>query len=461
MADDVLMLGVSGLRGTIGGSLTPEVAARFGAAVGTWFVQQAESGSKEQLCSPPCLVVGRDSRLSGQIMHHAVVAGLMATGCEVVELDIVSTPAVGVMASAMQVSGGIVITASHNPAKWNGIKVLLGEGRAPAAEQMQQIAALYHNGPLSYQSVDRLGKVEADVSSAETHCKKVLEQVDASAIRAANLTAVVDSVHGAGGTEAQLLLEALGVKRIAMFAEPTGAFPHEPEPIEQNLHQLCEQVRQTGADIGLAQDPDADRLAMVDETGRFIGEEYTLSLGALHKLSQGNSVAANLSTSRMVDDVAAQVGGRVIRTPVGEANVAQAMIQHDADLGGEGNGGIIWRPVSFIRDSLIGMAFILEMMALRKQKLSVLVDQIPRYAMVKQKAQITPELKNKLSEKIQAAFSEQTLNTSDGVRVDWADRWVHVRPSNTEPIIRLIAEAATARQAQDLIDQAKQALELS
>ena len=243
-----------------------------------------------------------------------------------------------------------------------------------------------------------------------------------------------------------------------MYAEPTGWFPHPPEPTRANLSELCDKVKAAGADVGFAQDPDADRLAIVDDQGRYIGEEYTLALATLHLLQAGDAVAANLSTSRMIDDIAQRVGGRVLRTPVGEANVAKAMRDAGARLGGEGNGGVILPQVSQVRDSIAGMALTLELIARRKQKLSAIVDAMPAYAIVKDKVPATDELKSQLQPKLEAAFAGARIDTQDGVRVDFDNRWVHVRPSNTEPIVRLIAEAADEPAARELIAQAAAAL---
>ncbi|MFK7788214.1 MAG: phosphoglucosamine mutase, partial [Phycisphaeraceae bacterium] len=256
-------------------------------------------------------------------------------------------------------------------------------------------------------------------------------------------------------------LHALGVKLHHLYAEPTGDFPHTPEPTKENLVELSEQTAKFGNDVGFAQDPDADRLAIVDENGTYIGEEYTLALCALHKLGKGDAIAANLSTSRMIDDIAANVGGSVIRTPVGEANVTQGMRDNNATLGGEGNGGIIDNRVSQVRDSIIGMAYILELIASRKQKLSDIVKDIPAYAIVKDKADVDPAVLKTMPEKMQAAFATQRIDLQDGVRIDWENKWVHVRPSNTEPIIRVIAEASDEAEAKALVQQVRDVLGLN
>lgn len=451
MKSKVLMVGVSGLRGTVGGSLSPQLAARYGMAAGSWFAD-SNPGRKTKL------VVGRDSRPSGGMVERAVVAGLEAVGCDVVMLGILSTPGVAIMAKHLNADGGIVITASHNPIQWNGIKIIRADGVAPPPDEAQTIIRRFHDNDVKLVQVDHLGHSSRCNDGPRIHVEKVLEIVDVETIQRAELKAVVDSVNGAGGPEAKLLLEALGVQFVAMNAEPTGWFAHPPEPVGANLVDLAGRVKQESADVGFAQDPDADRLAIVDETSRYIGEEYTLALAGLHLLRQGDVVAANLSTSRMIDDIASAAGARVVRTAVGEANVAAGMRESSARLGGEGNGGVILSDISQVRDSLVGMALVLEMMAQRKETLSQIVDSIPRYAIIKHKVDANDELKAALEPKLRSVFCDQRLDTQDGVRVDWPDRWVHVRPSNTEPIIRLIAEAENQDAAELLISQAESSL---
>ena len=452
------MLSISGMRGLVGRSLTPPVAARFGAAYGHWLHANRRPGHDPK--TAPHAVLGRDSRQSGQMFEAAVAAGLIATGCRVTQVGILSTPGVAVMADHLQADGGMVITASHNPFPWNGIKSLRYDGVAPPADEANEIIRRFNEDDVDYAQVGDLQTIGDDASGVEVHVRRVLELVDIGLIRSASLSAVVDSVHGAGGAEAWALLDALGVKIHHLYAEPTGDFPHVPEPTKENLTELSSVVAQQGADIGFAQDPDADRLAVVDENGTYIGEEYTLALCALHKLGQGEGVAANLSTSRMVDDIAQGVGGTVIRTPVGEAHVTSGMRAHGCTLGGEGNGGIIDNRVSQVRDSLIGMAYLCELIAQRKAPLSAAVREFPSYAIVKDKADIDPAILATMPQKMREAFGDQHIDTQDGIRVDWDDKWVHVRSSNTEPIIRVIAEARDQDLAQELVSQVRSVLGL-
>jgi phosphomannomutase len=469
MSDAPLMLGVSGLRGLVGRSLTPIVAARYGAAVGGWFRSQRRGGD----AGPPHVVVGRDSRPSGQMLELATVAGLVAVGCRVTRLGIVTTPGVAIMTEHLGADGGIVITASHNPIEWNGIKTLRHDGVAPPPDQAADIVVRFKRDEPAWAVVDDLMPVQENETSHSVHVDRVLAHVDVAAIRRRRPKVVLDSVNGAGGPVTKLLLDALGVELVHLNAEPTGRFPHRPEPLRENLTDLCEAVRRHGADAGFAQDPDADRLVVVDERGRYIGEEYTLALAVLHVLQKvvgergGEAgrggpltVAANLSTSRMIDDVAGRFNVRVQRTPVGEANVAAAIRATGAIVGGEGNGGVIWPKVILVRDSLVGIALVLEMLASQDAKLSDWVARIPAYAIVKDKLAIAPGVMEGVPDALRGAFADAKCNLDDGVRMDWPDRWVHVRASNTEPILRIIAEAPDEAEARRLIGQVKRTLGL-
>ena len=449
-----LMLSVSGMRGLVGKSLTPPVVANYAAAFGSWLIQSTGTNA-------PHVVLGRDSRPSGQMFEMAAAAGLAAVGCRVTRLGILSTPGVAIMAGHHSAQGGMVVTASHNPIIWNGIKALRHDGAAPPEDQAQQIIERFKQNNLDYASVESLQPSNEDSTGVKVHIHRILPHIDVDAIRSAKLKAVVDSVCGAGGDEARALLEALGVELIHMYPEPTGLFPHTPEPTRDNLTELCTEVKKHGAAIGFAQDPDADRLAVVDENGRYIGEEYTLALCAMHLLGAGETVVANLSTSRMIDDIAAEVGATVLRTAVGEANVAAGMQACGAAVGGEGNGGIIWPKVCGVRDSLVGMALLLEMLAKQGKPLSKLVAATPAYAIVKDKADVSQSLLDQIGPTLKEKYADQKVDTQDGVRIDWPDRWVHVRPSNTEPIIRIIAEAADEQAARALVDEVRGALGLA
>ena len=469
MTEAPLMLSISGLRGVVGRSLLPATAARYAAALGQWFQQQraVADGARDAAAH---VVVGRDSRPSGAELEAAVGAGLVAAGCRVTSLGIATTPGVAVMAEHLGADGGVVITASHNPEQWNGIKALRHDGTAPTAEQAAAIIDRFHQTDDAEVSTEAPPGTSVDHRVVDLHAARVLAHVDVAAIRKRKLKVVVDSVHGASGPETATLLERLGVELVHLYAEPTGQFPHPPEPMAANLTGLCQAVLEHGADLGLAQDPDGDRLAVVDEAGSYIGEEYTLVLSAWHVLAATAAklrrvVVANLSSSRLLDDVAARCGARVVRTPVGEAHVAAAMRRHGAPIGGEGNGGVIWPVCTYVRNSLAGAALLLELLARRSQPLSRIVDGLPRYAMLKQKVEIDQADRDKVVDRLAPAlterFADAEVNRADGVRLDWPDRWVHVRPSNTEPILRVIAEAPTEADAQELAQDVRQALGLT
>lgn len=466
-SDAPLMLSISGARGIVGKTMTPAVAADFAAAYGS---HVKETTAK----ADPVLCVGRDSRPSGQMLTAAVIAGLTSVGCRVIGLGIVTTPTVGVMIGHHHADGGMVVTASHNPIIWNGIKCLDSDGLAPPPEVAGRIIERFKARNIDYAEVVDLHEAEHDESGHETHIARVLANIDPEPIRAAGLKVVLDSVNGAGCVAGRMILEQLGCEVVHLNGEPTGVFAHTPEPTADNLGDLCAAVGPAHAACGFAQDPDADRLAIVDETGAYIGEEYTLVLAAKRLLDQHGSgaMAANLSTSRMIDDVASQYpGSEVLRTAVGEANVAAAMQQANALVGGEGNGGVILPQVCWVRDSLSAMALVLGLLAAEKKPLSEIVSGLPRYSMIKQKMDLTSvggkEAVPGILETVTAHFTGEAekkgsgtfsgegvrVSTVDGVRIDFPDGWVHLRPSNTEPILRLIAEAATEERAEELVSE--------
>ncbi|MEQ9460915.1 MAG: phosphoglucosamine mutase [Phycisphaeraceae bacterium] len=445
-----LMLGVSGLRGIVGQSLTEEVAWRYGRAIGRTLLEWGASRR---------LLIGRDSRPSGPQLATGLARGLADEGIEVLDLEIASTPAVG-LAAKRQNSYAIVLTASHNPTPWNGVKLIRSDGSAPTAGQASQVVEAFKALSDEKPSGDSGHSVlkQAGIDAASDHASAVAGLLNEQMIQSRRFTVVVDSVCGAGGPEVRQLLGRLGVKLIHLHSEPTGRFPHEPEPLEQNLTELADAVRETGADAGFAQDPDADRLAIVDNAGRYIGEECTLALCARHRLREGDLAVANLSTSRMIDDLAARVGARVLRSAVGEANVAEVMRENNATIGGEGNGGVIDPRLSHIRDSLGSMGLILELMATTGKTLAELRDALPLYTMQKEKVPRPDEPFEAMVEKLLETFAGSRVDQTDGVRFDLDGGWIHVRPSNTEPILRFIAEAPSREAASALTARARQAL---
>ncbi len=441
-----LIISISGMRGIIGENLTPAIAAEYAAAFGT-YLKNTAGGKGLSVC------VGRDSRPSGQMITSAVSAGLMSVGIRVIELGIVTTPGVGVMVVNLGSAGGIIITASHNPIEYNGIKLLLGDGIAPPADVATKIRQIYFDKKISYSDSPSCGKFELCENTDPVHIEKVLGIVEPEKIKDKCFKVVLDSVNGAGGRAGKKLLDELGCRVVTMNYEPTGFFAHKPEPTKENLVSLCDEVKKCGAEIGFAQDPDADRLAIVDENGIYIGEEYTLALAAMYMFAtnKGGRSAANLSTSRMIDDVAAKAGGTVIRTPVGEANVANAMIKNNCVIGGEGNGGVIDLRVGPIRNSLVAMAMVLELMAETGKTISQLVDELPHYCMIKDKFEADAKLASKMLAEVKKEFKDAKFNDADGYRFDFADGWLHLRTSNTEPIMRAIAEARDESKAREYI----------
>ena len=436
---EALMIGVSGMRGTIGGTLTPAVINRMASAFAAWLQQGAppQNGSKYRV------VFGRDSRPSGYWVRDAAAAALVASGLEVIDLDIVTTPGVAMMLKHLGADAGIIATASHNPVEWNGLKFLNRNAVAPPPQDAAAIRRLYDDNTTRLARVEDLVPPQRNSETHAFHVKRVLEHVDVLGISSKRFKVVLDSVNGAGCVATATLLNKLGCQLVHMNAVPNGKFAHEPEPTERNLVTLAEEVRRQKAAVGFAQDPDADRLAVVDENGVYVGEEYSLALAARLVLSKkkGGVAVANLSSSRMLDDIAARYDARVIRTPVGEANVVQAMLDNSAVIGGEGNGGVIDPRIVPGRDSLVGIAYVLQLMTATSKSVSQLVSELPRYQIVKTKFECRRDDAERAVEAIKKRFAFEKLDTQDGIRIDWPDSWVHARPSNTEPIMRIIAEA--------------------
>jgi phosphomannomutase len=449
-----LMLSVSGARGIVDESMTPTVARQFAAAYGS-VVRQRHGDERVTMC------IGRDGRPSGESLSSAVTDGLTAVGCDVVDLGIAATPTVGVMIARDAAAGGMVITASHNPQEWNGLKCLNGDGVAPPPEEAAQIIHRFEAAEAEFVHHEQVGRHTRDDSATKVHVQRVLDAIDPDPVRDCAFTVALDSVNGAGGFGGRMLLEQLGCRVVHLNDEPTGRFTHPPEPAAAHLEQLAAETAANNAVIGFAQDPDADRLAILDETGAYIGEEYTLVLATLCVLDKGiaGDLATNLSTSRMIDDLASGRGRSVLRTAVGEANVVATMQARGCAAGGEGNGGVIYPPVCWVRDSFSGMALVLSLLAADQRPLSKIVGDLPRYAMLKSKIELTAlgtgaGLDDALR-RLREHFASAMINNVDGVRVDLADGWLHVRPSNTEPIVRVITEARTESRATELMETAR------
>jgi phosphomannomutase len=433
-----LIVSVSGIRGIVGESLTPEVALAFAQALGC----HVEGGS---------VVVSRDGRPTGNMLRHAVQSGLAASGCEIHDLGVAATPTVGLAVRTLSAAGGVQITASHNPAPWNGLKLFGPDGRVLSASIGQKVRALFEQGACRVAPWNEVGSVRPYRQADEAHCDLVLQLIDAPRVRNGRFKAFLDANGGAGGPLGRRLLQALAVETFAEACDADGFFRHEPEPTAENLKTICPHVKRSGAGIGFALDPDADRLALIDETGRYIGEELTLALAVLFRLRRERGpVVINMSTSRVVEDIAARFGCPCHRAAVGEANVADRMREVGALIGGEGNGGVIDPRVGYVRDPFIGMALILNLLAETNRKLSELVAELPVYHIVKDKYAVAPDHLPALFDALTAKWPEAKANRVDGLRLDWPDRWVHVRPSNTEPIVRVIAEAPKADDARKL-----------
>ena len=437
------ILSISGLRGIIGDGLDPEYVTRFAAALGT-------------VVNGGTVVLSRDGRSTGEMLRHAVLSGLMATGCKVLDLGIATTPTCGVMVTALGAAGGLQLTASHNPIEWNGLKPFSPQGSVfdkTAGERLLQVI----NGTPAYRNWSGLGSVELVADPSSEHQRRVFKLVDVAAIRAKKFKIVLDCNHGSGSILGPKLLTDLGCEVIVMGDVADGQFEHPAEPLKENLTTLMAAVIAHGADAGFAQDPDADRLAIVDNTGRYIGEELTLGLAVDHVLSRKKGpVVVNGSTSRVTADIAARFGCPFHRSHVGEANVVEKMRQVQALIGGEGNGGVIEPEVGFVRDSFVSMAYVLDGLASGRSSLSAWVDSLPKYTIIKDKLHCPRERVDRACAALRAAYGSATVTEGDGLRLDWPDQWVQVRASNTEPIIRVIAEAPDDAKAKSLCAEAVQ-----
>lgn len=440
MSDPIIS--VSGLRGIVGEGLTPEVAIRYVVAFA------AE-------CPPGPIVVSRDGRFSGQMLAKAVHAGLQAVGRDTIDAGIAATPTLGILVRHCQAAGGVQVTASHNPPEYNGLKLFSAEGRVLPGGAGQKVLARYAQPIAAWVRHDRLGRSDLLADPWTPHLEAVLATVDAERIRRRRFRVLLDSNHGAGGTLGRRLLETLGCQVTLLGEEPDGRFAHPPEPTAENLAGVLAEVVRVGADIGFCQDPDADRLAVIDASGRYLGEEYTLALCVAHVLKHRRGpIATNCATSRMSQDLAEQYGVPFVRSAVGEANVVDAMLAHHAVFGGEGNGGPIDPRVGLVRDSFVGMAQLLDAMAEREAPIGQLADELPSYHIVKTKWAMESGRVSEVLDALERHFRDAKSDRLDGLRLDWSDRWLLVRPSNTEPIVRAIAEASSAAEAATLCEQA-------
>jgi phosphomannomutase len=400
---------------------------------------------------PGPIIVSRDGRGTGPMLAGVVKSGLMAVGRDVFDAGIAATPTLGVLVRLHHATGGVQISASHNPPQYNGIKLFSGEGRVIPAAPGRTVLEAYRTRKTLWVSHDRIGRLERLVDTTGEHLKLLLTTVNGSAIRQKKFRVLLDSNRGAGSLLGVKLLEALGCEVVLLGGEPDGQFEHPAEPTAENLQTVTRKVLSARADIGFCQDPDADRLAIIDETGRYLGEEYTLAICADHILRQRRgSLVTNCATSRMTQDLAEKYGVPFFRSAVGEANVVDEMLAKFAVFGGEGNGGPIDPRVGLVRDSFVGMALVLDAMASRGKKISELADELPRYEIRKTIVKLPPDKLLAALEAIQKHFPDAQADRRDGLRLDWPDRWLIVRGSNTEPIVRAIAEAPAATAAEEL-----------
>ena len=438
------IISVSGLRGIVGDSLTPDIAVRYASAFAA-------------ILPPGPMVLSRDGRASGPALAAALVEGLTAVGRDVIDADVAATPTTGTLVRNFHAAGGIQISASHNPPEYNGLKLFSGEGRVIPSQLGAQVMERYRGEPSAPAAATsgRPGSVQRCNDSIGPHWTLLARIVDVPRIRRRKFKVLLDSNHGAGSLLAQRLFEELSCRATIVGGAADGQFEHTPEPTAENLQSILPMVTKAGADVGFCQDPDADRLAVIDETGRFIGEEYTLALCVDHTLrTRPGPIVTNCSTSRMSEDLANHYGVPFFRSAVGEANVVDAMLRHSAVLGGEGSGGAIDPRVGLVRDSFVGMALLLDAMAAREMKISQLADELPRYEIGKAKIPLAGDKLAAAMDALQRHFADAKADRLDGLRLDWPDRWLLVRASNTEPIVRAVAEARTAAEASHLLEEA-------
>jgi phosphoglucosamine mutase len=442
-----LKISISGVRGVIGQSLTPTLLTRFAQAFGTYVGKGT-------------IVMGRDTRTSGEMVRQAVLAGLLSSGCRVVDLDICPVPTVQLLVRKLRARGGIAITASHNPAEWNALKFTNSAGLFLSGAQARQLLDIYHQGEYVKVSGAEMRSIEPSAGALDLHIKDILDALGTLPQGARRLRVAVDSCNGAGSVIAPRLLAALGCDVIPVNVTPDGVFPRGAEPVPENLGALSQAVREHGADVGFAQDMDADRLAVVSERGEPIGEEYTLVLAVRRVLAKERGpVVANLSTTHVLDAVAQSFGCPIYRSKIGEANVTEEMQRHGAVIGGEGNGGVIYPRINFARDSLVGMALILHLLADTQQTVSEILGELPRSFMIKEKLACRSDKIGRVLKMVRSAYAEWPMDLRDGIKVMLTDGWLLVRGSNTEPIIRLVAEAATEAGARRLIEEARSRVE--
>lgn len=452
MSQDGLMVSVSGIRGRVGEALTPEVVARYAAAFGAWAARRGTSRA---------VVVGRDSRVSGPMFHRVVLSALQSVGCTIIDIGLTTTPTCQLAVEHHHAAGGLMISASHNPVEWNALKFIGPSGLFLEAAEGAEMRALVERG-IPRATWDTLGDIQQDERAIQRHVERVLSipYLDVARIRTRRFKVALDCVRGAGAAIMPMLLERLGCEITAINMETDGRFPRPPEPVAENLHELEGLVLDGKAAVGFAVDPDVDRLSLVADDGRAIGEDYTLALAARLVLRHRRGpVVTNLSTSRVVEDVAVAAGVPIVRAPVGEVNVAVRMRDERSPIGGEGNGGVILSEMHLGRDAPVGAALMLQLLHEDARPLSAIVAELPRYVIVKDKLDRPNASLDTVYAALRSAFPAADVDTQDGLRLSWPDRWVHVRPSGTEPIVRVIAEAPSNSAALELVRQSREPLD--
>ncbi len=449
-----LIKSISGIRGTIGGipseNLTPIDTVKFAAAYGSWLLNE-NTGKKLKV------VVGRDARISGSMVQQLVMNTLVGLGIDVVDLNLSTTPTVEIAVPLEKANGGIILTASHNPKQWNALKLLNHKGEFLSGEEGAKILEIAEKEEFHFAEVDSLGKIESISDYIQKHVQEVLKLklVDADLVKKEGFKVVVDAVNSTGGIAIPALLEKLGVEVIKLYCDPTGHFPHNPEPLKEHLQDICEKVPEVNADLGIVVDPDVDRLAFIDENGEMFGEEYTLVACADFVLANTpGATVSNLSSSRALRDLTQKYGETCYSSAVGEVNVVKLMKEKNAVIGGEGNGGIIYPEAHYGRDSLVGVALFLTYLAQKAISVSELRKEYPAYFMSKNKIELTPGLDvDAILQKVKENHAEEEISTVDGVKIDFPENWVHLRKSNTEPIIRIYTEAKSQKEAEGLAEK--------
>nr|WP_262904658.1 phosphoglucosamine mutase [Hymenobacter lucidus] len=449
-----LIKSISGIRGTIGGAagegLTPIDIVKYAAAFGTWVLEKTQNNT---------IVIGRDARISGEMVSKLVEGTLRGLGINVIDLGLSTTPTVEIAVPAKKAGGGIILTASHNPKQWNALKLLNDKGEFISDEDGQQVLALGDNESFDFAPVNKLGQYSTDNTFFKKHIKAILALplVDVEAIKAKNFRVVIDCVNSTGGIVVPMLLEVLGVKTVEkLFCEPTGDFAHNPEPLPENLRDIARVLEKGSFDLGIVVDPDVDRLALVNEDGSMFGEEYTLVAVADYVLQQngGGNTVSNLSSTRALRDVTEKHGGQYAAAAVGEVNVVTKMKETNAIIGGEGNGGIIYPELHYGRDSLVGIALFLSHLAKSNLTMTRLRASYPGYFISKNKIELTPEINtDDVLTQMEQRYAKQPVNTIDGVKIEFDKEWVHLRKSNTEPIIRIYAESDSNATAEHLANK--------